>query len=138
MVGRTWKKMTPADQTSTFDEILGGDVPISKHSGGRYQYVPAPWYRGTSLIRKRPPPYHHRRTLGIDLLYGPGREVFLMICPREGWGGGVIAREKECERALLIQVPISKHSGGRCQCVPAPCRRDRESVVNSEIQRGRC
>jgi len=28
---------------STFDDIFGGAFPITKHSGGRYQYVPAPW-----------------------------------------------------------------------------------------------
>lgn len=28
--------MTPTDHTSTLDEILGGALPISKHSGGRY------------------------------------------------------------------------------------------------------
>lgn len=28
--------MTPTLQTSTFDEILGGVLPTTKHSGGRY------------------------------------------------------------------------------------------------------
>ena len=31
--------MTPIDQTSTLLDILGDSV---KHSGGKYQYVPAP------------------------------------------------------------------------------------------------
>ncbi len=28
--------MTPTDQTSTLEEILGGSLPTTKHSGGRY------------------------------------------------------------------------------------------------------
>jgi len=36
-------------------------------------------YRGTSLIRKRPPPYDHHRPLGVSLLYGPRGGHFLMI-----------------------------------------------------------
>ena len=35
-------------------------------------------YRGTSLIRNRRPPQDHHRILGIVLLHGPGRGVFLM------------------------------------------------------------
>ena len=35
-------------------------------------------YRGTLLIRNSPPPKDHHRTLGIVLLYGPRRGVFLM------------------------------------------------------------
>jgi hypothetical protein len=35
-------------------------------------------YRGTSLIRNSPPPWHHHRTLGIALLWGDTRGVFLM------------------------------------------------------------
>ena len=35
-------------------------------------------YRGTSLIKKRPPPWGNHMTLGIGLLYGPRRKQFLM------------------------------------------------------------
>ena len=35
-------------------------------------------YRGTSLIRKRPPPRTHLRTLCIVPLQGPRRALFLM------------------------------------------------------------
>ena len=35
-------------------------------------------YRGTSLIRKRPPPYGPPVTPGIVLLQGPKRRVFIM------------------------------------------------------------
>lgn len=28
--------MTPTDQTSTLLDILGGSLPITKHSGGKY------------------------------------------------------------------------------------------------------
>jgi len=28
--------MTPTDQTSTLEEILGGSFPTTKHSGGKY------------------------------------------------------------------------------------------------------
>ena len=35
--------MTPMDHTSTLEEIFGGFFPTTKHSGGKYQYVPAPW-----------------------------------------------------------------------------------------------
>ena len=35
-------------------------------------------YRGTSLIRKRPPSQDPLKTLDIFLLYGPRRGVFLM------------------------------------------------------------
>jgi len=28
--------MTPTDQTSTLEEILGGSLPTTKHSGGKY------------------------------------------------------------------------------------------------------
>ena len=35
-------------------------------------------YRGTSLIRNCPPPWNHRRTLGIILLEGPRSVLFLM------------------------------------------------------------
>lgn len=31
-----WQKMTPTDHTSTLLEILGGSLPTTKHSGGRY------------------------------------------------------------------------------------------------------
>src|SRR5690554_4789519 len=34
-----WKKITPTDHTSTFEDIRGDGW---KHSGGKYQYVPAP------------------------------------------------------------------------------------------------
>ena len=37
-----WYRITPHDHASTLEEILGGAGPVSKHSGGRYQYVPAP------------------------------------------------------------------------------------------------
>ena len=30
--------MTPTDQTSTLDEIFGGSLPTTKHSGGKYLY----------------------------------------------------------------------------------------------------
>ena len=47
--------------------------------------APVPWtlpsessYKGTSLMRKRPPPKDHHRTLGTVLLSGPRRGVFLM------------------------------------------------------------
>ena len=36
-----WKKITPRLHTSTL--LLMRGRPGSKHSGGRYQYVPAPW-----------------------------------------------------------------------------------------------
>ena len=35
-------------------------------------------YRGTSLIRNRPPPYDHHRALGMVLLQGPRGALFLM------------------------------------------------------------
>ena len=35
-------------------------------------------YRGTSLIRNSPPPYGHRRALGIVLLWGAKVGLFLM------------------------------------------------------------
>ena len=35
-------------------------------------------YRGTSLIRNPPPPWDHRRVLGIVLLLGPRGARFLM------------------------------------------------------------
>ena len=35
-------------------------------------------YRGTSLIRNRPPPQDVHRALGIVLLYGPKGALFLM------------------------------------------------------------
>jgi len=45
-------------------------------------------YRGTSLIRKRPPPYDHHRAPGMVLLQGPRRRRFLMseapLYPHEG------------------------------------------------------
>lgn len=31
----------PADHTSTLEEMRGASLPLAKHSGGRYQYVPA-------------------------------------------------------------------------------------------------
>jgi len=37
----------------------------------------APTYRGTSLVRKRPPTQEFRRVLGIDLLWDPGVRHFL-------------------------------------------------------------
>ena len=46
-------------------------------------------YRGTSFIRNSPPPppKNHRRTLGIVLLKGPRRGVFLMSeVPLQGVG----------------------------------------------------
>ena len=39
-------------------------------------------YRGTSLIRRSPPPPNHRRALGIVLLEGPRGSLFLMSVPR--------------------------------------------------------
>ena len=36
------------------------------------------FYRGTSLTRNYPPPQGHHRALGIVLLLGPRRRVFLM------------------------------------------------------------
>lgn len=36
--------LQPSDHTSTLDEILTTVSAVdSKHSGGKYQYVPAPW-----------------------------------------------------------------------------------------------
>ena len=35
-------------------------------------------YRGTSLIRKLPPPKDRHVALGIGLVYHPGRKLFLM------------------------------------------------------------
>ena len=35
-------------------------------------------YRGSSLIRNCPPPYDHRRALGIVFLLDPSRRQFLM------------------------------------------------------------
>ena len=35
-------------------------------------------YRGTSLIRKCPPLYEHHKSLGIDLMSGPGGVPFLV------------------------------------------------------------
>jgi len=46
------------------------DGPFPKSAGG--------CYRGTSLIRKRPPPRTHHRALCIVLLQGPRRALFLM------------------------------------------------------------
>ena len=35
-------------------------------------------FKGTLLIRKRPPPYDHHRSLGIGLLWSPTGGLFLM------------------------------------------------------------
>ena len=37
--------MTPTDQTSTLEEILGGFLPTTKHSGGKYlqEEKPSVW-----------------------------------------------------------------------------------------------
>ena len=52
------------------------EVPLYPFQGlarsGHYMY------RGTSLLRKHPPPQDHGRTLGIFLLKGPRGALFLM------------------------------------------------------------
>ena len=42
-----------------------------------YETTAAP-YRGTSFIKKSPPPWDHLRTLGIVLMQGLRRRQFLM------------------------------------------------------------
>ena len=52
-------------------------TPVVKHGliGGRERTRP---YRGTSLIRNRPPPREYHRALGIALLKGPKGKRFLV------------------------------------------------------------
>jgi len=48
----------------------GGEVPRTENVKVRGQQMPSPCdaYRGTSLIRKRPPPEDYRTALGIGQL----------------------------------------------------------------------
>ena len=50
----------------------GGLIPLGPARCSRGKY------RGTSLIRKRPPPLDPHRALGMVLLWGPRRRWFLM------------------------------------------------------------
>jgi len=55
---------------------------LLRHSRGSLSHTHAQpgemRYRGTSLIRNSAPPQDHHRALGIVLLQGPRRRVFLM------------------------------------------------------------
>ena len=52
-------------------------IPTTFSTPDDFQH-PQQLYRGISLIRNSPPPEDHHRTLGIVLLKGPMRGVFLM------------------------------------------------------------
>ena len=50
----------------------------SNMAGSTFEVTQCTSYRGTSLTKKRPPPWDHRRALGIGLLQGPRGLRFLM------------------------------------------------------------
>ena len=63
-------------------------------------------YRGTSLMRKRPPPKGHLRALGIAILQGPTGRRFLMgevpLCVIVLSSRTLSARALSCEWATPI------------------------------------
>ena len=79
----------PGAQTRNRHPSSGLAVKFGPQGKGGQNPVLEPPYRGTSLIRNRPPPQDPPRTLGIGLRYGPRGVRFLVseVPCTAGWGG---------------------------------------------------